>query len=346
MPRPTPLRLSGTPPVSTMSLQERVRRAIERDGLIPPGSRVLAAVSGGSDSVALVLPARDLADACGFTLAGIAHLNHGLRGARKRRGRGVLPRPGRRASGCAIEVGRRDVATLRARRARVHRGRCPPGPLRVLRRGGRAPERGPDRDRAHAGRPGRDLPPARAARARARRAWRASGRGEDRSSGRSWTSAATSSSAFLASRSQIPHRLDEPRPPHPAKLGPPSPPAAARRAPRRGHHRGPGAGGRRPAGRGGLPRPAWRTRRRPVDTGAPSGGDRASTRGALADAAGRPRPARRPARRSAGSNGAASTVSTTSSRSWPSAARVRRRQGAADLPGVRVERNRRGSCLI
>ena len=46
--RPTPLRLSGTPPVSQMSLQDRVKRAVERDGLIPPGSRVLAAVSGGA----------------------------------------------------------------------------------------------------------------------------------------------------------------------------------------------------------------------------------------------------------------------------------------------------------
>ena len=36
------------------ALVDRVRRAIERDGLLPPGSRVLAAVSGGADSVAML----------------------------------------------------------------------------------------------------------------------------------------------------------------------------------------------------------------------------------------------------------------------------------------------------
>jgi tRNA(Ile)-lysidine synthase len=41
---------------------------------------VLAAVSGGADSVALALALARLAPAHGFTLAGIAHLHHGLRG--------------------------------------------------------------------------------------------------------------------------------------------------------------------------------------------------------------------------------------------------------------------------
>ncbi len=58
-----------------------VRRAIQRDGLIPPGSRVLAAVSGGSDSVALLLALRDLALPLSFEIVGLAHLNHHLRGA-------------------------------------------------------------------------------------------------------------------------------------------------------------------------------------------------------------------------------------------------------------------------
>jgi len=60
-------------------LHQRVRKTIERHQLCPRGSRVLVGLSGGSDSVALLFLLRDLADNSGFTMAGLAHLNHQLR---------------------------------------------------------------------------------------------------------------------------------------------------------------------------------------------------------------------------------------------------------------------------
>ena len=61
------------------SLHQQVRRTIRRHGLCPAGSRVLVGLSGGSDSVALTLLLRDLAEHGGFKLIGVAHLNHRLR---------------------------------------------------------------------------------------------------------------------------------------------------------------------------------------------------------------------------------------------------------------------------
>jgi tRNA(Ile)-lysidine synthase len=58
---------------------QQVRRTIRRHDLCPPGSRLLIGVSGGSDSVALVFILRELAANGGFTLAGLAHVNHRLR---------------------------------------------------------------------------------------------------------------------------------------------------------------------------------------------------------------------------------------------------------------------------
>jgi len=94
-----------------MSLQDRVRHAIERDALIPPGSRVLAAVSGGPDSVALLHLLQLLSGECRFTLAGLAHLNHGLRGDESDEDEAFCRALGAE-HGLAVEVGRRDVAQL------------------------------------------------------------------------------------------------------------------------------------------------------------------------------------------------------------------------------------------
>ena len=63
-----------------LSLLDAVRAAVRRYGLLSHGDVVLAAVSGGADSVALVVALRELRAELGITLYA-AHLDHGLRGA-------------------------------------------------------------------------------------------------------------------------------------------------------------------------------------------------------------------------------------------------------------------------
>jgi len=64
-----------------MNLLLNVRRFIAEHKLIPRGARVLAAVSGGSDSVALAHVLRELDGGGELALAGLVHFNHQLRGA-------------------------------------------------------------------------------------------------------------------------------------------------------------------------------------------------------------------------------------------------------------------------
>jgi len=65
-------------------LHQQVRRTIRRYGLVPPGTRVLVGLSGGSDSVALTRLLIDLAERGEFTVSGLAHLNHQLRASADR----------------------------------------------------------------------------------------------------------------------------------------------------------------------------------------------------------------------------------------------------------------------
>jgi tRNA(Ile)-lysidine synthase len=58
----------------------RVAGVIKRARLIDAGDRVAVAVSGGSDSVALLWLLHRVSTDLGFTLAGVVHVNHGLRG--------------------------------------------------------------------------------------------------------------------------------------------------------------------------------------------------------------------------------------------------------------------------
>ncbi len=65
--------------ISRTSIVKRVTRTIKRHAMLVPGDRVLAAVSGGADSTALVHILYALAPALRIQVA-VAHLNHGLRG--------------------------------------------------------------------------------------------------------------------------------------------------------------------------------------------------------------------------------------------------------------------------
>ncbi len=64
-----------------MALAARVLDTIRRRALLRRGDRVLVALSGGSDSVALLRLLRELEADGELSVAGIAHLNHGLREA-------------------------------------------------------------------------------------------------------------------------------------------------------------------------------------------------------------------------------------------------------------------------
>ena len=62
-------------------LARQALATIERHAMLREGTRVLAAVSAGADSVALLFVLRELEAAGRLTIAGAAHLNHQLRGA-------------------------------------------------------------------------------------------------------------------------------------------------------------------------------------------------------------------------------------------------------------------------
>ena len=90
------------------NLEERVLAFCQREELLPRGGLVLAAVSGGADSMCLLTLLSHLAPKAGFTLAA-AHYNHGLRGAEADRDEDVV-RAWREQEGIPCYFGRGDVA--------------------------------------------------------------------------------------------------------------------------------------------------------------------------------------------------------------------------------------------
>jgi tRNA(Ile)-lysidine synthase len=96
-----------------MDLLDRVRRTIHRYDLVPRGGRVVVALSGGSDSVALTRLLLEIAASDGFHVVGAAHLNHQLRADADRDERFAADTA--RALGLQFVAERADVA----RRARA-----------------------------------------------------------------------------------------------------------------------------------------------------------------------------------------------------------------------------------
>lgn len=99
------------------SLADRVMRTVRRHDLIARGERVVVALSGGPDSVALVHILRELERAGELVLAGTAHLNHQLRGAAADEDEQFC-RALSEALALPVEVERADVRALAIREGR------------------------------------------------------------------------------------------------------------------------------------------------------------------------------------------------------------------------------------
>jgi tRNA(Ile)-lysidine synthase len=93
-----------------MELLSRVRRTIREHDLARAGTRVVAAVSGGPDSVALAHLLARLAGAGDLVLAGVAHFNHELRDTAARDE--AFCRELAATLGVPFDAGRADVAAL------------------------------------------------------------------------------------------------------------------------------------------------------------------------------------------------------------------------------------------
>jgi tRNA(Ile)-lysidine synthase len=94
-------------------LLQQIQRTIRREALFPADARVLVALSGGADSVALTHLLLELAETGGFTVAGLAHFNHQLRATAARDER--FCEAFAAALSLDLQVGRGDVAAAASR---------------------------------------------------------------------------------------------------------------------------------------------------------------------------------------------------------------------------------------
>ena len=97
-------------------LIDTVRRTIRRHGLASADTRILVALSGGGDSMALACLLRELADRRELAIAGIAHFNHQLRDAAD--ADEAFCRSVADAFGWRFVAGREDVRARAAREGR------------------------------------------------------------------------------------------------------------------------------------------------------------------------------------------------------------------------------------
>jgi tRNA(Ile)-lysidine synthase len=96
-----------------LTLLDQLRRTNEKRRLLPPGARVLVAVSGGADSLSLLHALHSLRSELSIDLVA-AHLNHGMRGADAEADARFVREIGQ-AWGIRVEVERRDVPALARR---------------------------------------------------------------------------------------------------------------------------------------------------------------------------------------------------------------------------------------
>lgn len=99
------------------ALALRFERGIRERALWGPADRLAVAVSGGGDSVALLLLLADLARRAEWTLVGVIHVHHGLRGAEADADEAFCRQLAARL-GLPIEVAHVDVAGARRRTGR------------------------------------------------------------------------------------------------------------------------------------------------------------------------------------------------------------------------------------
>jgi tRNA(Ile)-lysidine synthase len=94
-----------------MSLADSVLHTIRRHGMMPRGGRVLCALSGGADSVALLHLLLELQELGELVVAGAGHYNHGLR-ATDSDGDEAFCRALAESLGIHFEAGRGDVRAI------------------------------------------------------------------------------------------------------------------------------------------------------------------------------------------------------------------------------------------